>query len=591
MRVRPIVLVFGCLFTLIAVPTASPRTAAASVPYVIVTDASLAAAFAPLAAAHSAAGLTAEVHTVQDIAAAYPVAADDAERIRKFLIDAHANLGTKFVLLGGDDPLVPSRRAFLRLSASTGQPDRLLATDQYYACLDGTWNADGDANWGELPYPALGEAGDDMDFVPDIAVGRAPVGNLAQAHAFVAKSMAALAAQDGARPISVLMAANALFVGTPTVIDLAGTMEELLPILAAHPGTHVARLYQLSANWPGSFPENRQSVLDSLNQGYDVALLNGQGGPGQFQAGNYPADLVNAAEFGALTNATPTFAFFMSAYTTLPGPGMIGAAWINDAAGGATSVIGTTDVQFISIGNAFMREFLHQAFELHVPTQGEALAATIQALPFSLTETTRLTTQGNLLLGDPALAWPGSLEGGTTPTLLSLVDSETSSGVARLSWYASDAPSAGALVERRTDGSDWQALGAPVERGDGLFTYEDHVEAGGRFAYRLRLADGAVSAEVWLTIPGVEGLHLAGFAPNPSVGALRVAFSLPSAAPATIEVVNVAGRRIARRDVGALGAGEHVIELAGDDRPAPGVYWIRLAQGARVLVTRGVRLQ
>jgi hypothetical protein len=194
---------------------------------------------------------------------------------------------------------------------------------------------------------------------------------------------------------------------------------------------------------------------------------------------------------------------------------------------------------------------------LHVPTQGEALAAVIPALQLSLTETTRLTLQGNQLFGDPALAWPGSLEGGTTPTLLSLVDSETSSGVARLSWFGSDVPSTGALVERRTDGSDWQVLGPPVERGDGLFTYEDRVEAGGRFAYRLRLADGTMSEEAWLTIPGVEGLHLAGFAPNPSVGPLRVAFSLPSAEPATLEVVNVAGRRIARRDVGALDGGHH----------------------------------
>jgi hypothetical protein len=429
-----------------------------------------------------------------------------------------------------------------------------------------------------------------MDFLPDVAVGRAPVTTVAQAQTFVAKSIAALAAQDGARPVSVVMAANALFPETPTPLDLAGSMELLLPILAAHPGTHVARLYQLSANWPGSFPENRQSVLDSLDQGYDVALLNGAGGPGQFQAGNYPADLINAAEFGALTNATPTFAFFMSAYTTQPGPGSIGAAWVNDAAGGATSVIGPTYVEFISLGNEFMREFVHQTFELHVPTQGEALAATIAVLPFQLTDTSRLTSQGNLLFGDPALAWPGSLEGGTTPTLLSLVDSETAAGVARLSWYASDAAGVSALVERREDGTDWLAVGAPVERGDGLFTYEDRVESGGRFAYRLRLADGAVSEEVWLTIPGAEGLHLAGFAPNPAVGPLRVAFTLPSAEPATIEIVNVAGRRIAQRDVGALGPGAHVVEFS-EDASAPGVYWIRLAQGARVLVARGVRLR
>jgi len=582
--------VLAVLATVFLATNASAATAprnAASMPYVIVTDASLAATFAPLAAAHTAAGMPAEVHTVQDIVAAYPAAADDAERIRKFLIDAHASLGTKFVLLGGDDPLVPIRRALTRLSSG----NVLLPTDQYYACLDGTWNADGDADWGELANPGIGEPGDDVDFVPDVNVGRAPVTTVAQAQVFVSKSLAALAAQDGSAPVSVLMAANALFVGSPNQIDNASFMETMLPILAAHPNTHVARLYQLSANWPGSFPETRQSVLDSLQHGYDVAILNGQGGTGLFQAGNYPADLVTAADLGALTNASKTFALAISAFTTQPGPGSIGAGWMNDAVGGATSVLGTTDIQFLSVGSNFAREFLHQAFELHVPTQGEALSAAIVALPYTPSDASRLTSQGNLLLGDPALAWPGSLVGGPTPTLLSLVDAESGSGVARLSWYASHASAAGALVERYAEGADWQAIGTPIEQGDGLLTYEDRVASGGRFAYRLRLAGGDVSEEVWLTIPGATaGLALAGLTPNPAVGGLKVAFSLTTGEPATLELVDVAGRRVAHREVGALGPGAHVLDLTGESRPPAGVYWIRLTQGARRLVTRGVIL-
>jgi hypothetical protein len=585
MHARPSIFVVSfCLALFAAAPARS-----SSAPYVIITDASLATAFAPLAAAHTAAGLATEVHTVQDIVAAYPAAADDAERIRMFLVDAHATRGTKFVLLGGDDPLVPMRRVLLRLSASTSLPDVFLPTDQYYACLAGTWNADGDANWGELPYPSLGEPGDDVSFTPDLAVGRAPVTTVAQAQTFVAKSMASLAAQDGARPVTALLAANALFVGTPFPLDNATTMEAMLPSFAAVPGSHVARLYELSANWPGSFPENRTSVLDSLDAGYDIAVLNGNGGAGVFQAGDYPADLISASEFGALTNPARTFGLVLSSFTNQPGPGSIGAAWVNDAAGGATSVIGSTDIQFLALNSSFAREFLHQALELHVATQGEVLAATIPALGISPTDPTRLTTQGNLLLGDPALPWPGSLAAEATPVLLSLVDSEALGGVARLSWFAGGAEASGALVERRTEGADWQVLGAPVDHGDGLLTYEDRVDAGGRFAYRLRLAGGEVSAEAWLTVPAATArLELAGFAPNPSVGQLRVAFTLASAAPATLEVVSVSGRVVARRDVGELGAGEHVVELAGGARLSPGVYWIRLAQAGRRLAARGV---
>jgi hypothetical protein len=596
-RPRGLVLpVLVALATLFSLSTASSSTAphvTASAPFMIITDASLATAFAPLAAAHTAAGLVTEVHTVQDIVAAYPAAADDAERIRKFLIDAHANRGTKFALMAGDDPLVPIRRVLVREPPGNGLSDIELPTDQYYACLAGTWNDDGDAEWGELPNPSLGEVGDGVSVLPDLAVGRAPVHTVAEAQAFVAKSTAALAVQDGARPIAVLLAANDVYLGPMETIDNAEFTETLLPILGAHPGTQVTRLYQNFASWPGSFAENRESLLDSLDHGYDVAVLAGPGGPGQFEAGAYPADLVNAVEFGARTNAVPAFAIFTSAFTTQPGPGSVGAAWMNDAAGGATAVIGATDIQFLSLTNTYAREFLHQAFELHVPTQGEALAAAVTTLmgQYQLTETTRLTTEGNLLLGDPALAWPGSLEGGATPTLLSLVDSGTGEGVAHISWYASGVAATGATVERRQDGTDWQALGAPTDRGDGLLTYEDHIAGGGRFDYRLRLASGETSAEVWLVIPGVAALRLAGFAPNPSLGPMRVAFTLPNATPATLELVDVAGRQVARRDVGALGAGAHTVDLSDAARVAPGVYWIRLTQGARTLVTRGVRLR
>jgi hypothetical protein len=69
--------------------------------------------------------------------------------------------------------------------------------------------------------------------------------------------------------------------------------------------------------------------------------------------------------------------------------------------------------------------------------------------------------------------------------------------------------------------------------------------------------------------------------PNPaSGGPLTVTFSLPSDARATLEVVDVSGRRVFRREVGALGAGRHSIVLAGGEPLSAGVYFVRLTQGA-----------
>src|SRR5207247_10493008 len=81
-------------------------------------------------------------------------------------------------------------------------------------------------------------------------------------------------------------------------------------------------------------------------------------------------------------------------------------------------------------------------------------------------------------------------------------------------------------------------------------------------------------------------LTLTGALPNPARGEIRAWFTLPSAEPASLELYDLAGRWVARRDVGALGPGRHMVALAPGRRP--GLYFLRLAQGGRVLSPRVV---
>jgi DNA-binding beta-propeller fold protein YncE len=75
--------------------------------------------------------------------------------------------------------------------------------------------------------------------------------------------------------------------------------------------------------------------------------------------------------------------------------------------------------------------------------------------------------------------------------------------------------------------------------------------------------------------------------PNPaSARALSVRFVLPVAASAHLELLDVAGRRLVTRDVGAMGAGEHVVNLANGTRLRAGVYLVQLTQGANRKVER-----
>ena len=77
--------------------------------------------------------------------------------------------------------------------------------------------------------------------------------------------------------------------------------------------------------------------------------------------------------------------------------------------------------------------------------------------------------------------------------------------------------------------------------------------------------------------------------PNPaSPGSLRLRFALPSGERATIEMLDLAGRRIASSEVGSMGTGQHSIRLTGESRLAPGLYFARLRQGAASRTARVV---
>ena len=83
---------------------------------------------------------------------------------------------------------------------------------------------------------------------------------------------------------------------------------------------------------------------------------------------------------------------------------------------------------------------------------------------------------------------------------------------------------------------------------------------------------------------GPHVLSLSGFNPNPAVSSrLMLSFSLATGEPATVEMIDVTGRRVASEDVGSLGPGSHTIQVGRGMNLPTGVYMVRLQQGGRVL--------
>ncbi|HVP57649.1 MAG TPA: C25 family cysteine peptidase [bacterium] len=154
--------------------TSSLVDPAATYPYVIITNSALEPFFEVLRQEKANRGLAAKLVLVSDIAATYS-GADLQTKIRNFIKDAYLNWETEYVLLGGDDDIIPHRGLY---AVGPSAIDEDIASDLYYAGLDGTWNDDGDSKWGEP-----GEA----DLIPEVSVGRAAVGDSAEATNFIAK--------------------------------------------------------------------------------------------------------------------------------------------------------------------------------------------------------------------------------------------------------------------------------------------------------------------------------------------------------------------------------------------------------------------
>ncbi|MFX1508489.1 MAG: C25 family cysteine peptidase, partial [Promethearchaeota archaeon] len=99
---------------------------------------------------------------------------DLPEKIRNFLTAAYNEWNTTYVLLAGDVDYIPTRYIFLDDDhpddLANGFDDNLIPCDLYYACLNGTWNADNDPFYGEL-VDDLNE----MDWDPELIVGRLPI--------------------------------------------------------------------------------------------------------------------------------------------------------------------------------------------------------------------------------------------------------------------------------------------------------------------------------------------------------------------------------------------------------------------------------
>ncbi|MDD5529186.1 MAG: C25 family cysteine peptidase [bacterium] len=156
--------------------TVFPSKSSDPVDFIIITTDELKPAYETLKSWRIEKGINCDIKTVDWIAQNYP-GADTPDRIRNFLKSAYTDWNTRYVLLGGDPSIVPTRNT---QSKNQYFPFYTIASDLYYSALNGTWNADGDMTWAEAII-------DSTNFTPLIWVSRLPGTTFEEANIVVTK--------------------------------------------------------------------------------------------------------------------------------------------------------------------------------------------------------------------------------------------------------------------------------------------------------------------------------------------------------------------------------------------------------------------
>lgn len=234
-------------------------------PYLLITADSLVSSFLPLLNWKTKKGVRAKVITIEEVDSLYSGSSLQV-KLKRCLFDQYNN-GLEYVLLGGDDTIVPVMGCYGKVIGVA--KDKTIPTDLFYACFSGRfdWNANED--------DIIGGVSDSVDFSPSIYVSRIPIRTIDDVTVFVNRQLRYEQNTNSETwNKSILMSGTKLWnycSDNPSISDAQAKSENLyLQSIEPYWNGQRKRFYDTYTDFSSNsnYQFNATNLLQQLNNGY-----------------------------------------------------------------------------------------------------------------------------------------------------------------------------------------------------------------------------------------------------------------------------------------------------------------------------------
>jgi len=371
---------------------------------VIITSSDFENSFQRIADLHSVTGVKTDVVTIEKICGTSCNDSDprlDTARAIKSFIKGLS--GLKYVVLGGDIEIVPSRKVHDKYSNTlAGTYEEDFYTDYYYSDLS-DWDGNGNGIYAEDTNDT-GEDGDSPDYTAEVAVSRIPVSSSIEVENYYLKLVKYLTKYNIDHIKKSLLLANVATklpvlstdVNAGYYFESEGRTVDTIP-----EDFEIKRLYADTSLKP--FPEAElitvQGQKKAFSDGYNIMIHNGHGLPSLLTAEQVdPEGVHNFYGTDAYNLINETYPIYLSCacqagqfeapftwnYKDSEGndksyffeDDSAGELLVNAPSGGAIAYLGNTTTGLgLAGGSQLIDELLKDAFIRKNPTLGDSLVA------------------------------------------------------------------------------------------------------------------------------------------------------------------------------------------------------------------------